>query len=129
MMKILVVDDSTSIRKVVQARVQKMGFQLVGSAQDGEEGLALYKKHLPDLVLLDITMPNMDGRRCLKELKAINPQAKVIMLSAVSGEETIEECRKLGALAFVSKRDLFTSPDLENEIQAALGMQPAAVTA
>lgn len=116
-MRILIVDDSRSIQKSVSWRIQKLGHTVLGLGSDGNEGAALYKAHQPDLTLLDITMPNKDGRECLKEILAINPSAKVVMLSAVGNPEVIEECLQIGALAFIDKSQMMKGDFLERKIE------------
>ena len=71
--------------------------------RDGDEGVALYKLHSPAITILDVTMPNKDGRECLNEILQFNPKARVVMFSAINHGPVIAECLKLGALGFIDK--------------------------
>jgi two-component system chemotaxis response regulator CheY len=116
MRRVLIVDDSTAIQKLVAGHVQEAGGQVVAMGRDGNEGVALYRQHLPDLVILDITMPNRDGRDCLREILSINPRAIVIMLSSISCQNVIKECLQIGAISFVNKSGGITNGSLKAEI-------------
>ena len=121
MKKILIIDDSPTIRKVVKAKVEKMGLAVVGTAADGEEGIRMFQEQAPDLVLLDLTMPNMDGRKCLEEIRRIDGNARVMILSAILCPEVEADCLQRGAACFVSKNNLFTTDILESRILEAMG--------
>lgn len=81
--KVLIVDDAAFMRMMIKDILVKNGFEVVGEAADGVQAVDKYKELSPDLVTMDITMPEMDGIAALKEIKHINPQAKVIMCSAM----------------------------------------------
>lgn len=115
-MRVLIIDDSRSVQKSVSWRIQKMGFEVAGVGSDGREGVAQFQKLKPDLVLLDITMPNMDGRECLKRILEQDAQAKVIMLSALGSPEIVDECLTAGALSFIDKNQMMTKDYLERRI-------------
>lgn len=114
---VLVVDDSKTIQKVVSAAVKAAGGQVAGLCSDGEEGVKQFKLLKPDLVLLDVTMPNKDGRQCLREIMAIDPRAKVVMLSALNSDDIIKECLQLGALAFIDKISVSQVDSLAKELE------------
>lgn len=101
--KILVVDDASFMRMMIKDILKKNGYTEVDEAADGMLAVEKYKEFQPDLVLLDITMPNMDGLQTLKELKAIDPNAKVIMCSAMGQEAMVIDAIKSGALDFIVK--------------------------
>ncbi len=101
--RILIVDDSKFQRVLMKDIVESGGFEVVDLAKDGLEALDIFKKKSADLVLLDITMPNMSGKKCLEELKKIDPNVKVIMISALKGSDLEQECQALGASAFIGK--------------------------
>lgn len=103
MARILIVDDSPTIHRVLKLRVVAAGHEVVAFGSDGNEGAALYEAHLPDLVLMDITMPNCDGREALQKIIAIAPHAKVLMLSAISEPVIVEDCMRKGACGFATK--------------------------
>lgn len=103
MAKILIVDDAAFMRMMVKDNLKKAGYSDFIEAGDGEDAVEKYREHKPDLVLLDITMPIKDGIQTLQVIKQINPQAKVIMCSAMGQEGMVVEAIKLGALDFIVK--------------------------
>lgn len=103
MTTVLIVDDSAWIAKVMKTVLGGGGFDVIGIAKDGLEGVDLYAKHRPDVVLLDITMPNMDGRECLENIMEFDPQAKIIMVSAIKEQQVVEACLDHGAVDFIEK--------------------------
>jgi two-component system chemotaxis response regulator CheY len=103
MAKILIVDDAAFMRMMVKENLKKSGYTEFAEAGNGEEALAQYAQIRPDLVLLDITMPVKDGITALQEIKAQDPNAKVVMCSAMGQENMVIEAVKLGALDFIVK--------------------------
>lgn len=101
-MKVLVVDDAAFMRAILRKVLTEGGHEVV-EAGSGAEALERYHDVQPDLVTLDITMPDMDGIETLKALRAIAPQARVIMCSAMGQEGLVLEAIQLGALDFVVK--------------------------
>ena len=102
MAKILVVDDAEFLRVRISKMLTGGGFEVV-EADNGLKAIDAYKTHKPDMVLMDITMPEMDGLTALKELRKIDPAAKVIMLTALGQESVVLEAVKSGAKDFVVK--------------------------
>jgi two-component system chemotaxis response regulator CheY len=100
--KILIVDDAAFMRMRCSKLLVDNGFE-VAEAADGEEALTKYKEHKPDAVLLDITMPNMDGLSTLKELLKIDPGARIAMVTAMGQQSMVMEALKTGARDFVVK--------------------------
>ena len=100
---VLIVDDLTFIKMVLKDLVEKAGFRVVGEASDGEEALKMYDEKRPDVVLLDITMPKMDGLTALRKILEMDPQAKVIMCSALGQQRLILQAIQLGAKDFIVK--------------------------
>ena len=105
MKTILLVDDSKTFQRVLENTVNK-SFQVVGKAFDGNEGFEQYKILKPQIVLLDITMPNCSGKECLQKILQFDPLAVVIMVSGIGDEGTIGDCLALGAKGFVKKEEV-----------------------
>ncbi len=101
--RVLIVDDQRSIRAMLNAMIAQLGGEVVGEAQDGEEAVTKYLELQPDLVLMDINMPKMDGVEALKRINASNPGALVIMLTSQNTAEVVRECLMHGAKNFLLK--------------------------
>lgn len=101
--KILIVDDAAFMRMMIKDTLKKNGYTSVVEAADGEIAVQQFKDEKPDLVILDITMPNKTGIEALKDIKAIDSGAKVVMCSAMGQESMVVEAIKLGALDFIVK--------------------------
>lgn len=103
MYKILVVDDAGFMRKMIQTHLSKAGYTDFVEGEDGVQAVALAAEQNPDLIIMDITMPNMDGIEALGAIKAAQPATKVVMCSAMGQEGMVMEAIKLGALDFIVK--------------------------
>ncbi len=103
MKKILIVDDATFMRTTLRLMLEKNGFEVVGEAGDGLEAITKYKELSPDIVTMDITMPNLTGTEALKEIRKIDPAATVIMISAMGQETMVREAVINGAKSFIVK--------------------------
>ncbi len=103
MKRVLIVDDISFIRAVIKDILIEGGFSVVGEASDGAQALAYYKAIKPDIVLLDIHMPVLDGMETLKRIKKINKDAIIIMCSSLGDQENIIKAISLGAKDFVVK--------------------------
>jgi two-component system chemotaxis response regulator CheY len=103
MARVLVVDDAAFMRKMVSDALAKGGHEVVGEAGNGVEALAQFQALKPDLMTLDITMPEKDGLAALADIMAADPSAKVVMCSALGQESKVLEAIKLGAKDFVVK--------------------------
>lgn len=95
--KILIVDDAAFMRMMIKDILTKNGYEVVGEAADGLQAVEKYKELQPDLVTMDITMPEMDGITALKEIKKIDPNAKVIMCSAMGQQAMVIDAIQAGA--------------------------------
>jgi two-component system chemotaxis response regulator CheY len=100
--KILVVDDAAFMRMRCSKLLTESGYEVV-EAENGLDAIAKYKENKPDAVLLDITMPEMDGLTALKEIRKIDPEAKVAMVTAMGQQSMIMDAIKSGAKDFVVK--------------------------
>lgn len=103
MAKILVTDDAAFMRMMVKDILTKGGHKVVGEAENGKQAVDKYKELKPDLVTMDITMPEMDGIEALKAIKAEDPSANVIMCSAMGQQAMVLEAIQAGAKDFVVK--------------------------
>jgi two-component system chemotaxis response regulator CheY len=102
-MKILLVDDAPMMRVLLRGILEAGGYDVIAEAADGEEAVALYRTHLPDVVTMDIVMPVQDGIETVRVLRKLDPEARVIMVSAMGQERLIAEAMEAGALAYVLK--------------------------
>lgn len=101
--RVLIVDDAAFMRMMIKDILTKNGFEVVGEANDGVQAIEKYKELSPDLVTMDITMPEMDGIAALKEIKNINTDAKVIMCSAMGQQAMVIDAIQAGANDFIVK--------------------------
>lgn len=102
-MNILVVDDAMFMRSILKDILKKNGHTVIGEASNGKEALFKYKELKPDLVTMDITMPDVDGLEGLRLIREYDNNAKVIMCSAMGQQIMVRDAIKLGALDFVVK--------------------------
>lgn len=103
MANILIVDDAAFMRMMMKNILEKNGFTVVGEAANGNEAVERYEALRPDAVTLDITMPEKDGLQALKEIRQLDPQAKVVMASAMGQQAMVIEAIQSGASDFIVK--------------------------
>jgi two-component system chemotaxis response regulator CheY len=103
MARVLVVDDAAFMRKVITDALTDAGHDVVGEAGDGFDAVRRYQELRPEAVTLDITMPEKDGLQTLQEIVSIDPDARIVMCSALGQESKVLESIKLGAKDFVVK--------------------------
>ncbi|WP_426447079.1 response regulator [Paenibacillus sp. S-38] len=101
--RILIVDDAAFMRMMIRDILSKNGYEVVGEANDGAQALEKFKELKPDLVTMDITMPEMDGIQALKEIKKLDGAAKVIMCSAMGQQAMVIDAIQAGAKDFIVK--------------------------
>lgn len=118
--RILIVDDAAFMRMMIRDILSKNGFEVVGEAQDGAQAVEKFKELHPDLITMDITMPEMDGIAALKEIKSIDPNAKVIMCSAMGQQAMVIDAIQAGAKDFIVKP--FQSDRVVEAINKTLGL-------
>ncbi len=102
-MKLLIVDDSSIMQRTIQKNLTAYDLEIVGTASNGIEALELVKTHKPDVITMDITMPEMDGITCLENIMTIHPTAKVMMITALSDKLTGLQALEKGARGFIYK--------------------------
>ncbi|MBS4193994.1 response regulator [Lederbergia citri] len=117
--RILIVDDAAFMRMMIKDILVKNGFEVVGEAVDGAQAVEKYNELKPDLVTMDITMPEMDGITALKEIKANDPAAKIIMCSAMGQQAMVIDAIQAGAKDFIVKP--FQADRVIEAIQKTLG--------
>lgn len=103
MAKILIVDDSRTSRKMLRNILESNGHEIIDEAVNGQEGVQKFQALKPDVVTLDITMPIVDGVEALKMIKALDPDSKVVMVTAAGQKNKMIECIKAGANEFLTK--------------------------
>ncbi len=115
-MKLMIVDDSNIIRKKIERVMTNEGqsFNVVGSAKNGKEAIALFRQTEPDVVTMDLTMPEMDGIECISQLISMKNDTLILVVSALSDKATAIEALKQGAHGFLCK------PFSDGELQSAL---------
>jgi DNA-binding NtrC family response regulator len=100
--KILLIDDEDSIRKLLGISLKHKGFEVI-TAEDGEKGIEMFRQESPEIVLTDIKMPDVDGLEVLRQVKALDPEAQVIVITGHGDMESAIEALKLEASDFLNK--------------------------
>ncbi len=102
-MTIMVIDDSPFASKQIKDLVEENGYEVIGYAKNGEEGIELYKELKPDIVILDIIMPGIDGLETAEIIMKNDSSAKILMLSSLCDSDTLEEVRSIGLKYLIPK--------------------------
>jgi two-component system chemotaxis response regulator CheY len=103
MKRLLVVDDALFMRKMICGVAAEAGWEVVGEAGDGAEGVRLYQELLPDLVTMDLVMPVMGGLDALRQIRAFDPEAKVVVVTALDQKQALMDSIREGAIDFIVK--------------------------
>jgi len=101
--KVLIVDDAAFMRMMIKDILSKNGYEVVGEAENGARAIEKFKELEPELVIMDITMPEMDGIQAVKEIRGSSPEAKIIMCSAMGQQAMVIESIQAGAKDFIVK--------------------------
>jgi two-component system, chemotaxis family, chemotaxis protein CheY len=112
--KLMIVDDSNIMRRRIERSQQFDELELVGTAGNGVEALELFRKTDPDVVTMDLTMPQMDGIECISKLVALKPAVRILVISALADKATAVEAMERGANGFLNKP--FTDRQLNEAI-------------
>ena len=102
-MDVLIVDDSEASLRLAETLVAAAGHRVVGKARDGVEALAAYQRLKPDAVLMDVIMPHLNGGEAMQAMRAVDPQARVVLACSVRSNETALQAETLGARYFLFK--------------------------
>ncbi len=119
--RVLAVDDSIGVLTLIGTYLQGSEFVFAGSARDGKSAVDKFAKLKPDIVLLDIVMPEQGGPDTLKQILAIEPRATVAMISSLAGDDVVNECMQLGAKSYLKKP--FTKDGLIELLRTLVGSQ------
>ncbi|WP_130806996.1 response regulator [Senegalia massiliensis] len=101
--RILIVDDAAFMRMMIKDILSKNGYEIVGEADNGQKAIEKFKELNPDLVIMDITMPEVDGIQAVKEIKKIDSNSKIVMCSAMGQQAMVIEAIQAGAKDFIVK--------------------------
>ena len=112
--KLMIVDDSNIIRRRIERSQQIDRLEVVGAAANGRDAVELFRRTQPDVVTMDLTMPEMDGIECVEKLVAINPNVLILVVSALADKATAVEAMEKGANGFLNKP--FTDRQLNEAI-------------
>ena len=101
--KVLIVDDAVVMRMMIKGILSKHGYEVVGEAQNGVESVDKYKQLQPDLVTMDMVMPEMDGITAVRQIMSMDPNAKIIMCTSMGQQALVVEAIQAGAKSFITK--------------------------
>jgi two-component system chemotaxis response regulator CheY len=118
-LKLLIVDDSNVIRRRIERCQQIEHLQVVGLASNGVEAIEVFRRTDPDVVTMDITMPEMDGIECVEQLVALNPDVLILIISALADKATAVEAMEKGANGFLNKP--FSDRQLNEALEELIG--------
>ena len=117
--QVLITDDTAFMRMTLRNILEKNGYEVVGEAEDGQVSVDKYLELRPDLVTMDITMPNMDGITAIKKIMESDPQAKIVVCSAMGQKALVIEALNAGARDFIVKP--FQADRIINAVQKVIG--------
>lgn len=103
MYKLMIVDDSNVIRNRIERSMDHVNINVVALAEDGVQAMEMFRKYQPDIITMDLTMPNMDGLECIRQIRAISKDVSILVISAISDRSTGLRSIQLGARGFIFK--------------------------
>ena len=121
MATIMIVDDSVLARRMLKPILLGAGHEIVCEASNGAEAVECYREHNPDVVMMDITMPGLDGVEAAKAIRTLSPGAKIIMLTALSDDDHVMQSFRLGAVHYIIKP--YKRDKVVSVLQQVLGLQ------
>lgn len=121
--KILLVDDAKFMRMILKEILKEADCEIAGEASNGQQAVQMYKQTRPDLVTMDIIMPGISGVEVVKQIRDIDPRAKVLMVSAMGQQELVAESLEAGACDFIVKP--FVPEEVLKKIQKILSLPPS----
>jgi len=118
MVTVMIADDSRYLRLLIKTVVKKMGYQVIAEADTGKDAINLYKQFKPDLITMDVVMPKLNGLQAIKAIKPMNPDVKIIVVTALGHEPLVNQALKLGANDCIVKP--FSTEQLVNTIERVM---------
>ncbi len=115
MKRLMIADDSNIVRSKIARALGQHGLSIIGLAANGREALELFRTARPEVVTMDLTMPEMDGIECIRQIRALDPKVRILVVSALSDKATAIQALKEGAQGFLDK------PFTETELSDAIG--------
>ena len=101
MYKLMIVDDSVIIRNRIERSLSSLQLEIVATASNGDEAVRLFKEHQPDLITMDLTMPQMDGLECIKRIRDMSKETSILVISALSDRQTGLKALQSGARLYL----------------------------
>ena len=124
--RILIVDDHDALRRAIRGLLEsRREFEICGEAKDGLEALEKVAELKPDVVVLNVIMPVMDGFEAARKIRAVSPQSRIVMLSSHKDQQLLEEARNVGAVCYVPKSD--AERELIEAVKAAAEGESSAI--
>lgn len=112
----MIVDDALIMRMKIAELAQQAGWEVVAQAKNGLEAISLYNDLRPNLVTMDMVMPELDGLSALQEIRKLDPNAQIVMVSAVNQKDKLRQCIALGAIDFIVKP--FDPPEMKRFLES-----------
>jgi two-component system chemotaxis response regulator CheY len=125
--RVMICDDAMFMRCVIGGALREAGYEIVAEAASGQDAVAQYQASRPDLVTMDVVMPDVSGLEAVARIRAVDPRARILMVSAVGQEALVRKAMEAGAAGFVSKP--FTKDELVARVADVITVRPPAAAA